>query len=66
MASLKTHTIPNSVTVQTVLAAGQHAHAVCIVRRDGEQLAYYLPEWTNGRIPSMAEVQRDARWNLAK
>jgi hypothetical protein len=65
MTKTKTHTVPNSVSVQRVLDAQQNARMVCIVRRDGQALAYYLPEWTANRIPTMAEVMRDARWNLA-
>lgn len=59
------HTVPNQVSVRTVLGAGQHARTVCVVSRDRQALAYYLPEWTANRVPSLTEVQRDARWQIA-
>ena len=38
----KTHTVPNSITVQIVLAAGLHPKHVAVVRRDGQTLAMSL------------------------
>lgn len=61
----KTHTVPNSITVQIVLAAGQHPQHMAVVRRNGQTLAMYPAVWTRNRIPTMREVQREFRWNLA-
>jgi hypothetical protein len=58
----KTHTVPNSITVQVILAAGQHPKHMAVVRRDGQVLALYPAEWNRNRIPTLREVQRDFRW----
>ena len=61
----KTHTVPNSITVQIVLAAGLHPKHVAVVRRDGQTLAMYPSELTRNRIPTIHEVQKDFRWQKA-
>jgi hypothetical protein len=61
--TMKTHTVPNSITVQVVLTAGHAPKHCAVVRRDGQTLALYPAEWSNGRIPTMAQVSKDARWN---
>ena len=61
----KTHTVPNSITVQIVLAAGLHPKHVAVVRRDGRTLAMYPAELTRNRIPTIHEVQKDFRWQKA-
>ena len=61
----KTHTVPNSITVQIVLAAGLHPKHVAVVRRDGRTLAMYPAELTSNRIPTIHEVQKDFRWQKA-
>ena len=61
----KTHTVPNMLTIRGVHSTptGVRWMQCCIVSRGKEELAVYPAEWTNGRIPSMSEVQRDARWH---
>ena len=61
----KTHTVPNSITVQTVLAAGLHPKHVAVVRRDGQTLAMYPSYLTRNKIPTIREVQSDFRWQKA-
>lgn len=61
----KTHAVPNSITVQIVLAAGLHPKHVAVVRRDGQTLAMYPSELTRNRIPTIHEVQKDFRWQKA-
>lgn len=62
-AMSRTHTVPNNVSVQLVETAAQHVRPCLVVRRDREVLAIYLPEWTSNCIPTIAQLQRDARWN---
>lgn len=64
-STVKTHTVPNSVTVQIVLAAGHHPKHVAVVRRDGQTLAMYPADWTRNRVPTITEVQRDFRWQAS-
>jgi hypothetical protein len=59
------HTVPNSITVEVILAAGQRPIHVAVVRRDGQALAMYPAEWNRYRIPTLDEVQRDFRWQKA-
>ena len=61
----KTHTVPNSITVQIVLAAGLHPKHVAVVRRDGQTLAMYPSYLTRNKIPTIREVQSDFRWQKA-
>lgn len=63
---MKTHTAPNSVSVQLVLGPGHHPMHVAIVRRDKQQLAMYPAAWNKNRIPSIQEVQKDARWRVSQ
>jgi len=65
-SEMKTHTVPNSVSVQIVLGPGHHPMHVAVVRRDKLQLAMYPAKWTANRIPSITEVQRDARWRVCQ
>jgi hypothetical protein len=39
---------------------------VVIVRRGAQQLAHYPAAWNANRIPSLTELQRDARWTAPK
>lgn len=69
----KLHTVPNTVTLRTVLCAGSRAVQCAVAWRDREALAYYPVAWIANdgsrragceRIPTVSEVQRDARWNV--
>jgi len=62
----KTHTVPNSATVQTVCDQNHKPMCVVIVRRGAQQLAHYPAAWNANRIPSLTELQRDARWTAPK
>ena len=63
---MKTHTAPNQCNVQIVLGKGSHPMHVCVARRNGVAMAMYPAQWTQNRIPSINELQRDARWQIAK
>lgn len=67
----KIHTAPNQITVHAVQMPKTHRIVHCVVAsRDGRAIAYYPAEWhyrvpnkAGATIPSIADVQRDARWN---
>lgn len=67
----KTHTAPNQITVHAVEMPKTHRIVHCAVAsRDGKALAYYPAEWhyreknpAGATVPSIADVQRDARWH---
>lgn len=64
----RTHTVPNQITVHAVEMPETHRIVHCAVAsRNGKALAYYPCEWhyrefANRIMPSMQQVQKDARW----
>lgn len=63
MARKQTHTVPNQCTLTHKLIGGKLT-GCAVAGRDKQVLALYPAPWNKGRIPSMRELQSDARWQV--
>lgn len=64
MSTLK-HTAPNQITIERITRADGSQFSAARVSRDREHLASY-PAWLNAHdMPTVTQVQTDARWNVA-